>query len=171
MSAVRIALLATALIATCASGATAPTPGTAIPLVPATPAQVLQAVRAPGAHAALVNVWASWCVPCREEMPDLLRLRSAYAGRGVRFILVSGDFSSDAEQAAAFLHEQGVDFPTYIRTGSDSELIDALDPQWSGALPATFIFDGKGRLQQAIHGKGSYAQFEEKIRDVLATPQ
>jgi thiol-disulfide isomerase/thioredoxin len=171
MFALRLALLAMALTATGASAATAPTPGAGVPLVPATAAEVLQAVRAPGANAALVNVWASWCVPCREEMPDLLRLRSAYAGRGVRFILVSGDFSSDAGQAAAFLHEQGVDFPSYIRTGSDSDLIDALDPQWSGALPATFIFDSKGRLQQAIHGKGSYAQFDEKVRDVLATPQ
>jgi thiol-disulfide isomerase/thioredoxin len=172
MYAVRVAALVAALTAASltASAAMAPTPGAGNVLVPATAADVLQAVRAPGASAALVNVWASWCVPCREEMPDLLRLRSAYAGRGLRFILVSGDFSSDAAQATAFLREQGVDFPSYIRTGSDSDLIDALDPQWSGALPATFIFDAKGHLQRAIHGKGSYDQFEAKIRDVLATP-
>src|SRR5215471_12770182 len=83
-------------------------------LVPATAAEIQEAVRAPGARATLVNVWASWCVPCREEMPDLLRLRSAYAERGLRFILVSGDFSTDAPQAADFLREQGVDFPSYI---------------------------------------------------------
>jgi thiol-disulfide isomerase/thioredoxin len=129
---------------------------------------VLKAVRAPGARAVLVNIWATWCIPCREEMPHLLRLRRAYAPRGLRVILVSGDFSSDRDQATAFLREQGVDFPTYIKTGSDMEFIDALDSSWSGALPATFIYDGEGRLRHTIYGKASYEQFEEKIRDVLA---
>jgi thiol-disulfide isomerase/thioredoxin len=142
-----------------ASVAPAPTPGSA--------GDVLKAVREPGARVVLVNIWATWCIPCREEMPDLLRLRRAYAPRGLRVILVSGDFSSDREQAIAFLREQGVDFPTYIKTGSDMEFIDALDPSWSGALPATFIYDGEGRLRHALHGKASYEQFEEKVQAVL----
>jgi thiol-disulfide isomerase/thioredoxin len=154
-------LLAAVLLAPAAAVGVAP------PLVPATAGDVLQAVRAPGARAVLVNVWATWCIPCREEMPDLLRLRRAYADRGLRVVLVSGDFASDAEQATAFLGEQGVDFPTYLKKGSDMEFIDAFDPRWSGALPATFIYDDAGRLRHAIYGKGSYRKFEEKVRDVL----
>src|SRR4029077_6980450 len=72
-----------------------PPPGGGV--VPATAAEVLHAVRAPGARAVMVNVWATWCLPCREEMPDILRMRRAYAGRGLRLILVSGDFSSDGD--------------------------------------------------------------------------
>jgi thiol-disulfide isomerase/thioredoxin len=139
----------------------APTPGTA--------ADVLQAVRAPGAQVVLVNVWATWCIPCREEMPDLLRLRRAYRARGLRLVLVSGDFSSDSDAATAYLRDLGVDFPTYIKSGNDMEFINAFDPNWSGALPATFIYDRNGNLRHAIHGKASYEQFEENIRDVLST--
>jgi thiol-disulfide isomerase/thioredoxin len=136
-------------------------------LLPGTAADVLQAVRAPGARVVLVNVWATWCIPCREEMPDLLRLRRTYADRGLRLILVSGDFTSESDQALAFLREQGVDFPTYLKQGSDMEFIDALDPHWSGALPVTLIYDGSGTRRDTIYGKGSYEQFEEKIRTAL----
>lgn len=156
-----ILFLASVLLMPSAGSAAAP------PLLPAAANDVLEAVRAPGARVVLVNVWATWCIPCREEMPDLLRLRRAYADRGLRLVLVSGDFASDREQATAFLGEQGVDFPTYLKKGTDMEFIDAFDPRWSGALPATFIYDDTGRLRHTIYGKGSYAQFEEKVRDVL----
>src|SRR5262245_28281741 len=139
----------------------APTSGTA--------ADILQAVRAPGAQVVLVNVWATWCIPCREEMPDLLRLRRDYKPRGLRLVLVSGDFSSDSDAATDYLRDLGVDFPTYIRSGNDMEFINAFDPNWSGALPATFIYDRHGNLRHAIHGKASYEQFEEKVREVLST--
>jgi thiol-disulfide isomerase/thioredoxin len=152
-------LLGAALIA-----ATAPPPA------PATAPQVLDAVKAAQQKVVVVNVWATWCIPCREEMPDLLKLRRAYKDRGVALLLVSGDFSSERDQAAAFLGEQGVDFPTYIKTGDDMAFINAFDPQWSGALPATFIYDGQGRLRHALLGKSSYAQFEAKVLDVLQSP-
>jgi thiol-disulfide isomerase/thioredoxin len=157
----RRVLLAAALLAPTAVSAAAPAP------LPAGAGDILKAVRAPGAQAVLVNVWATWCIPCREEMPDVLRLRRAYADRGLRLVLVSADFASDRDQASAFLGEQGVDFPTYLKTGSDMEFIDAFDPQWSGALPATFIYDRAGHLRHSIYGKGSYEQFEDKLRDVL----
>jgi len=162
-----IVALATPLLVRPAPASPGSTPGAAPALAPASAAEVLRAVRAPGARAVLVNVWATWCLPCREEMPDLLRLRRDYADRGVRLILVSGDFSGDADQAAAFLGEQGVDFPTYLKKGPDMEFIDAFDPKWSGALPATFIYGADGHLRHSIHGVASYDQLEEKLRNVL----
>ncbi len=142
--------------------------GLAAPVVlPATGPQILEAVRSPGARAVLVNVWATWCLPCREEFPDLVRLRREYAGRGLRLILVSGDFESELAEVQRFLEEEGVDFPSYIKTGKDMEFIEALHPEWSGALPATFIYDRKGTLRHFWQEKATYARFEKKVVELL----
>ena len=170
MRATSAALVVVALLTI---GAAAPTHAAQAPsasLVPATAADVLRAVNAPGAKVVMLNVWATWCLPCREEMPDILRLRRAYLARGLRVILVSGDFSADADQAAAFLHEQGVDFTTYLKNEGDMAFIDALDPKWSGALPATFIYDGEGHLRHSIYGLASYDRFEREVGSVLSGP-
>jgi len=144
--------------------ATAPAP------TPATAAQVLEAARAAQKQVVVVNVWATWCVPCREEFPDLLKLRRAYRDRGVDVLFVSGDFGAERDQATAFLSEQGVDFPTFIKTGDDMAFIDGFDPKWSGALPATFIYDGRGRLRHALYGLSTYPQLEAKVLDLLRSP-
>lgn len=161
---VRHALMLLAFAGAALAAAAAPDP------IPATASQVLDAARAAKAKAVVVNVWATWCVPCREEMPDLLRLRRDYAERGVALLLVSGDFASERAQAAAFLTAQGVDFPTYLKTGDDMAFINTFDPQWSGALPATFVYDGDGRRRHALLGKTSYAQLEAKVLEVLDAP-
>ena len=132
-------------------------------LSPATASTLLAAVRSPKAKAVLVNVWATWCQPCREEFPDILRLRQAYEERGLRVVLVSGDFPSDRARAVNFLAEHGVDFPTYIKDGDDMAFIDGLNKAWSGALPATFLYDTKGSLLEWWEGKASYSLLEKKV--------
>jgi thiol-disulfide isomerase/thioredoxin len=133
-------------------------------------AGVLAAVRSSGARAVLVNVWASWCQPCREEFPDLLQLERKYRAQGFRLILVSADFDSDLPQARKFLTEQQVTFPTWWKVGDDMEFINALDPDWSGALPGSFLYDGTGRLVRSWEGKASYATLEQRLRAVLDSP-
>lgn len=136
-------------------------------LLPATAAQILGAVRAPGARAVLVNVWATWCQPCVEEFPDLVRLHRAYEDRGLRLVLVSADFEEQQDAVLAFLRKQGVDFPTYLKDQKDEAFIDGLDARWSGALPASFVFDDRGAIVQFWEGKQSYAAFESKIAPLL----
>ena len=114
---------------------------------------ILGEIRRPGARAVLVNVWASWCDPCRAEMPRLLRFFRRHGEAGLRLVLVSADDEADRDKAIRFLASQGVDFPTWIKKGDDMTFIDALDPQWSGALPASFLFDGKGRLVRRWYGE------------------
>ena len=132
---------------------------------------VLAEVRRPGASAVVVNVWATWCLPCREEFPDVVRLGREYAARGVRLVLVSTDFVADREQAARFLAEHGVAGPSFIKKeGSDMDFIDGIDARWSGAIPATFVYDGSGRARWFHEGKTDYATLKTTIDEVLATP-
>ena len=135
-------------------------------LVTVSPAELLDVVRS-SAGPVLVNVWATWCVPCREEFPDLLRVREQYRDAGLRVLLVSADFDLQREQALRFLAAQGVDFVTYHKRGDDEQFIDALSPEWSGALPATFVFDSLHRLVQWWEGKASLDRFEGAVRAVI----
>jgi thiol-disulfide isomerase/thioredoxin len=137
-------------------------------LRPADAETILQQVRSSDADLIVVNVWATWCLPCREEFPDLLRLRSEFKDRGLDLLLVSGDFSDDREeQVGAFLSEQGVDFVTYLKEGNDMEFIDTLSPQWSGALPVTLFFDSDGVLQLFWEGKASYAKLKRTVKKLM----
>jgi thiol-disulfide isomerase/thioredoxin len=138
-------------------------------LRPATVGEILGAVRGAGSKAVLVNVWASWCAPCRQEFPDLVRLYRDYRGRGLELVLVSTDFEDQLADAKAFLTKNGVDFPTYFKVGDDMEFINTLSPKWTGALPATFIYDGEGRLRYFQEGMGTYEEFEKRVLDVLSS--
>lgn len=115
----------------------------------------------------VLNVWATWCIPCREEFPDLLRLRQAHASQGLSLVLVCADFDDRIVQAREFLAERGVDFPSYLKTGDDMEFIDSLNPEWTGALPATFVYDSAGRLATFWEGKASFAEMERRILPLL----
>jgi thiol-disulfide isomerase/thioredoxin len=140
---------------------------TSLSLEPADAGAVLAAVQASPAKTVVMNVWATWCGPCREEFPDLLRLREAYAADGLELMLVSADFEDRLDDAETFLAEQGVDFHTWIKTGDDMQFIDALNPEWGGALPATFVYDSGGRLRAFWEGKASYEQLEQRVLPIL----
>ena len=138
-------------------------------LRPASVDEILGAVRAPGAEVVVVNVWATWCAPCREEFPDLVRLGRTYQDRGVRLVLVSADFDDQVPAARSFLAKHGVDFVSYLKTGDDMAFIDALSPQWTGALPATVVYDGRGNRRWFHEGKADYATLERQVLDVIDT--
>ncbi len=120
------------------------------------------------AEVVLLNVWATWCVTCREEFPDLLRIRKEFGPRGVAVIFVSGDFASERPAVLAMLRELGVSFPTYIKEGADMAFIDALEPEWSGALPASFVFARGGRLLDWWEGARTYEGFAGPLEEALA---
>jgi len=110
----------------------------------------------------LLNVWATWCLPCVAEFPDLVRLGRDFEDRGLRVVFVSADFEESAPAAREFLRDQGVDTVSYRKKGGDEAFIEALSPEWSGALPGTFLYRS-GKLIHGWEGKQSYEEFERRI--------
>ena len=137
------------------------------PMTAVKAADVMRIVREPGAKVVLLNNWATWCGPCREEFPDIVKLAQKYRDRGLRVVLLSWD--TDAKTAEGFLASQHVDFPAYLKDGneSDTKFVDAIEPRWSGAFPATMIYDSTGKLRHFWEGKETYAVFEQKVLDVM----
>ena len=152
-----------ALCTSCSGSARVERPG----LTPVTAADLLKSVRASGASAVLVNLWATWCDPCREEFPDLVRLERKYRSRGLRVLFVSADDRDDAAAVEKFLADQGVDFPAYVKAEKDQPFIDHLEKRWSGALPATLLFDGGGRQRGFWEGPVRMGELEREIVEVL----
>ena len=139
-----------------------------LPVVPVTAQDIRHLAGRGGARATLVNVWATWCAPCREEFPALLRVARARAPEGLRLVLVSADDSDQIPAVRAFLAKQGVGDTTYLKTGDDMTFIDTLNPKWSGALPATFLYDQEGRLAEFWEGMADEARFQSSVSQVLA---
>ena len=128
---------------------------------------IMAAVKAPGASAVLVNVWATWCEPCREEMPDLVRFYREHRAQGLRMVLVSADDEDQRAQVARVLAGLRFDGSAFIKRGDDMAFIDALDPSWKGSLPATFLFDGRGTRSQSWHGLVTYDDLRAGVSGLL----
>ena len=152
--------------ATPAADSTATKPIASAPrLIDTDAARLASVIHAPGARVTLVNVWASWCKPCVDEFPELLMVAHAYRDSGLRVVLISADL----ERAAAdtFLVAQAVPFDSYFKTGADMEFINALDSTWTGALPATFVYDAAGRRRAKWEGKKDYVAFEKAVLEAM----
>jgi thiol-disulfide isomerase/thioredoxin len=136
-------------------------------VTPATSKEVLAATRDSGAKVVLLNMWASWCGPCRMEFPDLVKLQRDYEARGLKVVLVSWD--DHVEDAARFLAKQGVTTPSFIKsnTQGDQEFINSLSSKLTGAIPATLIYDNTGKLHDMWEGAVSYEEFAQKVNAVL----
>lgn len=107
----------------------------------------------------VVNLWASWCAPCREEMPDLLRFHRDNADKGLSVIGIAID---SKEAAEAFLAKVGVDYPILIEAGPSFRLMEAFgNPR--GMMPQTVIVDRKGIVRQIFLGKVTRAQLEHAV--------
>ncbi len=128
--------------------------------------ELRQTIRSADAELVLVNVWATWCTSCREEFPALLEVRRYFAPRGVAVVIVSGDFLSERQSAFDFLESMDVRFPTYIKAGKDMDFIDALQPDWSGALPATFLFLD-GEVVDWWQGAATFERFAAAVEGAL----
>ncbi len=108
----------------------------------------------------LVNVWATWCGPCRREMPALQRLSRAQSGR---LVVVAVDQGEDAATVKAFVSRFGVAFPVALDgrqlLGTQLHLV---------GLPSSFFIDRNGIIRDAVDGEMDYDTMAQKARALLA---
>jgi peroxiredoxin len=101
----------------------------------------------------LINVWATWCVPCVQEFPDLVTINHLYRDRGLQLVTISSDELVNQNKALAFLEKKRASGLNYIYSGeSKYKMIEAIDPKWQGALPYTVIIEPGGKIIYAKEG-------------------
>lgn len=132
-------------------------------LTQVTAGELLALMRASGRKATLVNAWASWCGPCRRELPMLQALSVNYKPQGVEIVLVSVDEVKDEPKARSYLKDNGITLRSYLVSGSIADFKQVINPRWPGMLPASFLFDRAARL---VHFWGGEA-FEEEVTPVV----
>lgn len=115
--------------------------------------------------AVLLNVWATWCAPCRHEMPELQALQDRYGGRGLEVVGVSVDRAGAADEIRSFLEEVGV---TYTILHDPGERVTDLFSVYG--LPATFLIDREGTVVWRRIGplRADEAELAEVLDEILS---
>ena len=119
-------------------------------------------------RALLINVWATWCIPCRDEFPDLVRIAKIYF-ENIRVVGISVDDSEVLySKVIPFLKNQKAEFENYlIKVIEPEDFINLFSKEWSGAIPATFIYDKDGKQKEILVGKQNYNSFEQAMKKVI----
>jgi len=110
----------------------------------------------------MVNFWATWCGPCRQEMPHLNRLHEKYRASG--FVLLGVNIDDDTRKAADLARSMGLTFPVLFDTDK------AVTRRWDlGAMPSTVLIDRDGRVRHIHRGyrDGLEATYESQTRELL----
>jgi len=117
----------------------------------------------------LVNFWATFCDPCRDEFPDLVKIDAEFRPKALDFVTVSLDDMTDLKTGVPkFLAQMKATMPAYLLNVSDPEpAINAVDPKWQGDLPATFLYNAKGEVVFKHFGRVNTAELREAIERVV----
>ena len=132
---------------------------------------VLQSLLKPKGKPLLINFWATWCDPCREEFPDLVKLDTLYRGK-IDMVTISLDDLADINgDVPKFLTEMKAEMPAYLlHTTDDDAAIKIVSKDWAGNLPLTIFFDKAGNVAYQKNGKVRFDTVKENIDRVLGTP-
>lgn len=109
----------------------------------------------------VLNFWATWCPPCRAEMPDLIRMQREYRSQGLQVVGITYPPEEIAE-VRQFVRKLGVNYPIALGTIETKSLFDETE-----TLPLTIVIDREGKVRQRIEGILLPQEFEQKIRPLL----
>jgi thiol-disulfide isomerase/thioredoxin len=117
----------------------------------------------------LVNFWATWCEPCRDEYPMLNELAKQYAPQGLQVVGVSMDDDGDLILMRRFLARYKPIFPNYRKiAGAEAAFRQSVLPGWTGSMPVSVFYAKDGRQVAHFIGEKSREQYEEEIRALVA---
>lgn len=115
----------------------------------------------------IVNFWATWCAPCVKELPYFEKIKQEYASKNVEVLLVSLDFPKQVEKKIIpFINKKQLQSEVVLLNDIDENVwIKAIDSTWSGALPATLIYNKNNRkfYEQSF----DYSMLETELKTFL----
>ena len=115
------------------------------------------------ASVVLINFWATWCEPCRIEIPALNRLHKKYPS--IAFYGINVDDPANRGAIKGFLKKYPIDYGIYLREGKDFEaLAQQIDSEWKAGIPATFVYKN-GKQVYARRGQISEEELDRALGD------
>lgn len=136
---------------------------TTLPTVPENKQQTISAWRG---RILVVNFWATWCEPCREEMPALVKLQQKYPPESVQFVGISLDTDDKKQEVVEFVKETGVNYPILLGGMNAIELTRRAGNSRS-VLPFTLVIGRNGQVLEADAGKVQPEHLEEILKQAL----
>jgi len=116
----------------------------------------------------LVSFWATWCEPCRREMPALVAIEGKLRQQGLVLITISADEAEQTAAAAELLGEHRAPHPWYLKQPVDDDaFVRAVSAAWRGGLPALFLYDREGKLAGSFLGETEMATIEGAVGRLL----
>jgi thiol-disulfide isomerase/thioredoxin len=117
----------------------------------------------------VVNFWATWCEPCRDEYPMIVELAKEFKSQGVNVIGVDMDDESDMNLVRRFIARTQPQFPNYRqKPGIDLDAFyDGVNPEWKGTMPQTIFYGREGQVLGFFLGTRSQPVFEQAFRATL----
>lgn len=135
---------------------------------PITSQQLISMIEDDAAPVTIINFWATWCGPCREEIPDLIKLQNRFKADGVKIIFVSLDDKDRSDEAISFLQSVDVSSQSYIKSAEQDDFMRQLYPDWPGALPSSIIYKKKDAVEYILGAK-TEKEFAQIVSQLLAS--
>jgi thiol-disulfide isomerase/thioredoxin len=141
----------------------------AAPARPITAGELQKALAAERGRVVVLAVWATWCVPCLREIPELLDLQASMSPSRVSLIGVAVDEPvAGASPVEEFRRKHFPEFRTYMRAGPEiDELVSVVDPAWNEVVPTTYVLDRAGRMVERLQGRKTPAELRAAVERAL----